>query len=447
MILGKKLMMNTALLTASSLIMRAVGMLWQVWLTRRIGAVGIGLFGLVMNVGFLFITLAVSGIRFAVTRLIAEEMGLGRGGSVGGVVRRAGVYSLFFGLSAAAILWLCAEPIGVLWISDERTVPSLRLLALSLPAGGISSLLGGYFTAVGRVWKTAAEQFLEQLGRMALTVLALTSLHTNDLALVCAAVVGAGALSDNLGAVAMGFLYLFDRRRYRVGGAVGADLTPRMLRIAVPLALSAYARSALGTFRQLLVPKGLRLSGLSADAALGGYGVVNGMALPLLTFPTCLPAALAELLIPALTEAQVAGETARLRRTVAQLLGRTLFFSLAAGALFFVSADMLGGLLFRSAEAARFIRVLAPMVPFIYTDIVTDGCLKGLGEMMRSMAYNIAEAALGLTLVWALLPKWALAGYIFVLYVCEIFNFTLSIERLHKVTGFRYRALLTAFYT
>ena len=53
--------------------------------------------------------------------------------------------------------------------------------------------------------------------------------------------------------------------------------------------------------------------------------------------------------------------------------------------------------------------------------------------MMASMAFNIAEAALGLFLVWALLPRWALAGYIVTLYVCEIFNFALSLLRLQKV--------------
>ena len=52
--LGKGLMRNTALLTAAALVMRAVGMLWQVWLAGRIGPAGIGLFGLVMSVGFLF---------------------------------------------------------------------------------------------------------------------------------------------------------------------------------------------------------------------------------------------------------------------------------------------------------------------------------------------------------------------------------------------------------
>ena len=79
------------------------------------------------------------------------------------------------------------------------------------------------------------------------------------------------------------------------------------------------------------------------------------------------------------------------------------------------------------------LRLLAPMVPFLYTDIVTDGCLKGLGQMMASMAFNIAEAALGLVLVWALLPRWALTGYLVTLYICEVFNFTLSLLRLRQI--------------
>ena len=36
-------------------------------------------------------------------------------------------------------------------------------------------------------------------------------------------------------------------------------------------------------------------------------------------------------------------------------------------------------------------------------------------------------------LVWALLPRWALTGYLVTLYICEVFNFALSLLRLRKV--------------
>ena len=129
----RKLMRDTALLTASSLVMRLIGLIFQMWLVRRIGAVGVGLYGLVGSVSFLAATFAISGIRFASTRLISEEVGLGREGGIGGAMLLCLSYSLLFGFAACAILFLCAEPIGFLWVGDARTVMSLKILSLSLP--------------------------------------------------------------------------------------------------------------------------------------------------------------------------------------------------------------------------------------------------------------------------------------------------------------------------
>ena len=128
------------------------------------------------------------------------------------------------------------------------------------------------------------------------------------------------------------------------------------------------------------------------------------------------------------------GEQDFIRRSVKKLLRETFLFSLLFAGFFYFTADSLAWLVYKDPSAGDYIRLLAPILPFLYTDIVTDGCLKGLGQMMRSMVFNIAEAALGLLLVWALLPHWALNGYIFVLYICEIFNFALSLHRLYTIT-------------
>ena len=434
-ILGKRLLRNTALLTVSALVMRCLSMVYQVWLAGRIGAAGMGLFQLVLSVGLLFATLALSGIRFAATRLIAEELGMGHAGAVPAAVRRALGYAALFGCAAGAALWLAAEPLGFLWVGDGRTVRSLRLFALSLPASAFCGVFAGYFTAVGRVWKTAAEQLPEQLCRMGLTMLLLQHVPAEDVEKCCTAVVAAGAVTDNAGLLAMAVLYLADRRRCGSSSSRSERLTPRLLGLALPLAASAYARSALNTLRQVWVPRGLRLSGLTADAALSGYGLIGGMVLPLLVFPTAILTALAELLVPALTEAQVRGRGREIREAVVPLLQRSFFFSLVCAAFFFLSADFWAGAVYHEPRCAEYIRLFAPMLPFLYTDIVTDGCLKGLGQMMRSMVFNICEAALGLALVWLLLPRFGLSGYVVTLYLCEIFNFSLSLRRLLTVTG------------
>ena len=83
-------------MTGSSIVMRCIALVFQAWLVGHIGAAGIGLYQLVLSVSVLFATFAISGIRFAATRLISEEMGLERGAGVTGAMRRCACYALFF---------------------------------------------------------------------------------------------------------------------------------------------------------------------------------------------------------------------------------------------------------------------------------------------------------------------------------------------------------------
>ena len=66
---------NTLLLTFTSLIMRTVGVYYNLYLTDRLGADGMGLFTLTGSVYGLAVTLATSAVTLASTRLVSEAMG------------------------------------------------------------------------------------------------------------------------------------------------------------------------------------------------------------------------------------------------------------------------------------------------------------------------------------------------------------------------------------
>ena len=431
----KKLAKDTALLTASALVMRCISLAYQVWLAGRIGAAGVGLWQLVLSVHVLAATLAISGIRFTTTRLVAEELD---GGGADRAVGRCLGYAAFFGSAACLILCLWAEPVGFLWVRDARTVRSLRALAFSLPLISLSCVLNGWFIATGRAWKSAAVQVAEQVCGIVCVMLLLSRAPEGDLERCCAAIAWGHTAADGVSLLLVAALFLLDRRGVRAAAPEAPEhLTQRMLRIALPLALSAYARTGLTTLENLLVPQKLRASGLSADRALSGYGTITGMVFPIIGFPSCLLSALAELSVPELTAAQVRGQTQRIGRTVSRLMRWTLGFSLACALLLLGCADMLGMLIYHSPEAGKYIRLLAPVVPVMYLDIVTDGCLKGLGQMLWSMGFNIAEAVIGVLLVLTVLPARGLDGYVAMLYCCEIFNFAVSFLRLRRVCDLR----------
>lgn len=437
MVNRKRLIMNTALLTGSSLAMSAISMAFQVWLAARIGSAGIGLYQLVLSVAFLCTTFAVSGIRFAATRLVSEELGHERSWSVAAAMRRCFAYSLFFGLSAQTVLWSFAEPIGFLWIGDARTVRSLKLIAFSMPFMSLSSVMSGYFTACGRVWKPTVVHLGEQLITIGFVAFFLTHSPAGDIEKNCAAVMLGNVCGDAISFVCMLLFYLTDRHSVRDYSAQKLKLTSRMLKVALPLAVSAYARSALSTLEHLLVPRGLKAAGFSADRALSGYGVIQGMVLPILSFPACILMALAELIIPELTEAQVRGNEGDISKTVSSLIKKGLGYSSAVALVLFIFADKLGVRIYSSPEAGDYLRLLAPLIPIMYTDMVADGCLKGLGQQLWCMGINLLDALLGVLLVWQVLPVFALKGYICIIYFNECVNFALSIKRLGKVTKIR----------
>ena len=284
----RRLIVNTALMTAASLLMRCIAMGFQGYLAGRIGAAGIGLYQLVMSVELLATTFAISGIRFAVTRLVSEELGLGRGRGVSGAMSRAGLYSLCFGTLAALALSLFAEQVGFLWIGDARTVRSLRILALGLPCIALSSVLSGYFTACGRHLEALAGASCGAVRRRGAGAFFLERSPAEDIELSCAAVCAGVTGADVLSLALMLLFYAHDRRRHASREGDSVRLTVRLLYTALPLAVSAYARSASSTLEHLLVPRGFRRSGLSADAALAGYGVIQGMAMPVIGFrPAC----------------------------------------------------------------------------------------------------------------------------------------------------------------
>ena len=437
MVNRKRLIMNTALLTGSSLAMSAISMAFQVWLAGRIGSAGIGLYQLVLSVAFLCTTFAVSGIRFAATRLVSEELGHERSWSVAAAMRRCFAYSLFFGLSAMAVLFSFAEPVGFLWIGDARTVKSLKLIAFSMPFLSLSSVMSGYFTACGRVWKPTVVHLGEQLITIGFVAYFLAHSPAGDIEKNCAAVMLGNVCGDVISFVCMLLFYLTDRHSVRDYSAQKLKLTSRMLKVALPLAVSAYARSALSTLEHLLVPRGLKAAGFSADRALSGYGVIQGMVLPMLSFPACILMALAELIIPELTEAQVRGNDGDISKTVSSLIKKGLGYSSAVALVLFVFADKLGVRIYSSPEAGDYLRLLAPLIPIMYTDMVADGCLKGLGQQLWCMGINLLDALLGVLLVWQVLPVFALKGYICIIYFNECLNFALSIMRLRKVTNIR----------
>ena len=435
---GRRLLYNTLLLTAAAMFMRAVAVSFQVYLAGMIGAAGVGLFGLIASTQLLALTIAASGIRFATTRIVSEELGLGNSRSVPQVMRRCILHALAFGTLASALLFFGADWIGRVWIGDARAVLSLRILSLSLPFVATFASLNGYFIAVSRVIKSAGVSVLEQILKISFVMLLFLFRAPDGLEAALATVVSGSVSAEILSSLVLFSLYLHDKRKLPREGAASKQLTGRLLSISMPLAASTYARSALNTLQHMLVPRGLRRSGIDAEDALASYGLVHGMALPVILFPSAMFYAVAELIVPELTAAQVRSDQARIDYLVSKLLRFSLYVSIGLGGLFLAFSRELGQVIYPTTPGVgTYIRIFSFLMPIMFLDAITDGMLKGLGQQVYSMGVNIADSLLSVILVYLLLPIFAIRGFIFMVFFTECFNFLFSLRRIAQIAQIR----------
>ncbi len=440
---AKQIFRDALLLTFTALLIRTVGVWFQIYISARAGAEVMGLYALMSGVYGFALTVATSGIHLGVTRVVAEMLSRKKEEKVPSLMRRAILYALFFGCLSALFLFCFAKPISLKWLRDSRTVTSLRLLSVTLPLISLTSVFGGYFTAVRRSTKSALGQISEQGLRIffCMYLLSLPFVSTAE-QLLNALVIG-GALSEILSFLFEFILYLLDRRHHfpRRSSESASLEGLQLIRITIPVALTTYIRSGLLTLEHVLIPEGLRNSGASHAAALAAYGSIQSMALPIILYPAALIGAFSELLIPAVAECYISGSEKRLRYMISRVWHLSMIFSIGvAGILICFSAE-LGNALYPGTQTASYIRLLAPLIPIMYVDTATDAILKGIGQQLYSMVINIMDAGVSVLLVLILVPRFGITGYLITVYISETFNTVLSVTRLLMLSKTRVHPL------
>lgn len=431
----RRFLQNTLVLSATAILMRSVSLSFNLYLKEKLGAEGVGLFSLVMNLFSFAITLATGGVSLLTTRLVSEALGQNKPGEAKEAFAKCRRYALFFGALACLLLFSLADVLGKRVLGDSRTVPSLQALAVSLPFLALSSSFSGYFTATRRVSKSAAVQLGEQFCRIVLSVGAITYFAPKNLTSLCLFVVLGGVIADILSCLASALLACFDLRRHipQKRAVLPKDYNKKLLGIALPVALSSYFRSALVTIEHLFIPKGLVRFGLSQSEALAAFGVLEAMALPIVLFPYALLTPFCSLLVPEVARQTATEDKVALSESATSALRFTAAFGIGTAAVLLTLSGAIGEVLCHSKEAGVLVATLAPLVPIMYSDTAVDSVLKGANEQLFTMRVNLFDSLLGVALAFITVPRFGLYGYVFNIMFCEIVNFSFSATRLYRV--------------
>lgn len=418
---------SALLLTAVNLLLRLVSTSFNVYISGRIGAAGVGLLQLVLSVGGMALTAGIAGIRTATMYLTAGELGIKKPENVRHILSGCTLYSIVCSAFVAILLFLFAPVLAERWIGNANSSGAIRLLACFLPVCCLCGVMSGYFTAANRIGTLVAVEIAEQVFYIAVTMSALSFWAGNDSAKACQAVV----LGSGLGACLTLTLLTLLRVLEKAPQGKPFPIRKRLLDTAVPLALADDLKTGINTVENLMVPKRLALFPGTGDP-LAVFGTVCGMVFPVLMFPAAIVFSLAELLIPEMARCNAAGSRIRTQYLAKRSMRVVLIYSCLSCGLLYLTAKPLCLKLYNNEAAGHYLSLYAALAPMLYCDAIIDAMNKGLGQQKICVRYNVLTAFLDVLFLFLLLPRYGMDGYFFSFVITHLINFILSLGLLLK---------------
>ncbi len=347
-------------------------------------------------------------------------------------------YSLLFGIFSAVLLSLFADIICTYLLHSKVQSYLFYIIAISLPFISMSSALNGYFTALRKNGKNAVARIFEQFVKITATAYLLSLFMPSGLEYACLSLVFGEAISEIMSFLFVFALYRIERKNYTVKDNTKTNYTKSIFEITLPVSITSYIRSGLASLKQLLIPLRLEKSGMDCNIAISTYGLINGMAMPLLMFPEVIINSFSGLLVPEFTYYYTKNNFNRIREIISKIFRITLLFSIGIIGVFIFYSNNISLVIYNNLDIALYLKILAPLLLFMYLDSIVDNILKGLNQQLSVMKCNILDLFVSIFCIYILLPIWGVNGYIFIIFLSEILNSGISILQLKQITHFKF---------
>ncbi len=384
-----KIYTTATLVTALSIAERGLGFLYRIALSRFIGAEGLGIYQVALSLFSFFLTIGTGGIPITVSRMIskskAERSPFGERRAVS-----AGLtLSLLLTLPICLIFLLFGEKMSFLF-SDKRTFSVFKILLGGLVFSSVYAVIRGHFWGNKEFLLPSFLEIAEE------SVMAIAGI---SLFLHFGAVSSAQQGAERA-AVAVIISYLFSFTAACICFFVkGGKLTkPQkalkpLFNSTLPITSVRASTSLVNSLVAVLLPIMLLKAGASETEALKLFGIVSGMAVPVLFIPSTIIGSISLVLVPELSEDFYRKNFKRLITNIQRGLHASFLIACILIPFFFALGQDLGQIAFSNVLAGEIIQkscfILLPMS----LTMISTGMLNSMGFERKTLLFFFLGAA------------------------------------------------------
>ncbi|MCI9566105.1 MAG: polysaccharide biosynthesis protein [Eubacterium sp.] len=404
----KQIIKGTIVLTTATLISRVLGFLYRIFLSNLIGAKGMGIFQLIFPVLGFCIALSCGGIQIAVSRFVAESKNKANKFMI---LISSLIMSLMLSSLTTVCLYFYAQPISIHIIKNVQCYELLKYASITIPLATFHSCISGYYLGMKKTFVPAVSSIIEQIVKVASIFIIGLVCVGNHIKITPMIAVYSMIISESFGVIFC-IIALTGEKSYSFKVKELFSSMKKLFSVSYILTINKIMITFLQCFEAILVPIVLTKSGLSSDNALSIYGILTGMALPVISFPSAINTSVSTMILPTIAGANTSGNKLQVRKTTEI----SIWFSVVMG-IFFIGfflyfGDFIGGTVFGHSQAGEYIKILAWLCPFMYLSITMGSILHGLGRTNAAFVHNVIGTAIRLACLWFVVPRVGIAGYL-----------------------------------
>lgn len=420
---------GTLILTSANLFSRLIGFYNRIFLASLIGAHQMGVYQLIFPIYLMGFSLCFQGFQSALSNITASKKARGLLADARKTLKIGICFTLLLSVFFSVIVFLFADYICVTFLKEPDCIACLRIAVCALPFVGIKACIHSYSLGMGNSRLPAISLCIEQISRVLSIFLISVTFFVNLPSAAIIAVLGMviGEIISFL--FTLLFYYYNDRKKQKPVTSARA-LFAELLTLGVPLTLNTISVTLLQSLESILIPMMLTRFYGNQYKSIEIYGIITGMALPFIQFPSTITGSLSVMLLPKVSATKASGNHLALHRSSKYPILFCIILGIAGFFCFFTFGPWIGTTVFHSALCGDYLRSLSFLCPFLYLSGTLSSILNGLGETKTILFHNILSLSVQILFILLIIPERGIIGYIWGLLASAILLVTMNLRHL-----------------
>lgn len=428
---------NSFLLTASNITTGILGFIFSIYLSKLLGAEGMGLYGLIMPVYNLFICLMTAGIIAAISQLSAIYSSKGHFNNLYKTIKSVAVFNIIWSIIIGVLVFLFSYYISKYGIKDTRTLTALRITCPAMIFIALSNIFKGYFLGISKIALPSFIDILEKAMRIVTISLLVYVFHAKTISSLVALAYGSLAIGELQSLLLLFFYYKLVKRKMPIGTDKPerrSQLLFNVLIISLPLCLNGFIGNIFATLSTLIVPRRLIAAGFEYSTALGLIGRFSGMALTIVTFPLIVVSSINQLLVPDLSQTMSEGKCYEATMRIKKVMKIAFLLGLATTIICNLIPNSLGEMFYDRSDLGLYISIGSLSAPIFFVSNTMFGILNGLNRQTIILRNSVIVSIVELLFLFILtsIPSINILGYGITMFITSSLSLLINYREIKK---------------